>query len=234
MDRGSFDAARVVFNGDPRFPVQEIVPLLTEDVGDFDYDAHYVLHTAWAARVLAETRPERHTDISSYVYFVAMVSAFVPIDFYELRPVYLPLSNVTNNRADLMHLPFPDNSIKSLSCMHTLEHVGLGRYGDEIHRDGDIMSAHEMQRVLAPGGDLLIVTPVGRPKLVFNSHRTYAYEQILAMFPALKVHEFALIPNDGPKGKQVCTQLHKLVRNAAPAMVANQEFACGCFWFKKE
>jgi hypothetical protein len=45
------------------------------------FDAQYVFHTAWAARILANIRPEKHVDIASSLYFNTLVSAFVPIDF---------------------------------------------------------------------------------------------------------------------------------------------------------
>ncbi len=46
------------------------------------------------------------------------------------------------------------------SCMHTIEHIGLGRYGDPLDAVGDQTALSELQRVVAPGGSLLIVVPV--------------------------------------------------------------------------
>src|SRR4051812_23290377 len=51
------------------------------------FDRHYVYHTAWAARVLAAIRPARHIDISSSLYFCSIVSAFLPVEYHEYRPV---------------------------------------------------------------------------------------------------------------------------------------------------
>ena len=84
------------------------------------FDRHDVYHTSWAARVLAETKPKKHIDISSSLYFAGIVSAFVPIEFYDYRPANLHLSNLQSKRGDLLALPFADNSIESISCMHTI------------------------------------------------------------------------------------------------------------------
>ena len=43
--------------------------------------------------------------------------------------------------------------------MHTLEHIGLGRYGDKVDPMGDIRAMNELARVTAPGGNLLIAVP---------------------------------------------------------------------------
>ncbi len=153
-----------------------------------------------------------------------MLSAFLPVEFYDYRPAELELDNLTSGRDDLTALSFAAQSISSLSCMHTVEHVGLGRYGDPLDWDGDVKAMHELQRVLAPGGSLLLVVPVGRPRTVFNAHRIYGYQHILAAVPELKLVEFALIPQRGPKG---------LIRNADPALVTKEDYGCGCFHFQR-
>ena len=140
--RGEFEEFRRMSERSPRrlpFDRIESFPFLDDRTANTeDFARDYLLHTAWAARILAETRPPQHVDISSYVYFPALVSAFVPMAYYEYRPADLPLSNLTSHRCDLLALPFSDASVRSLSCMHVVEHVGLGRYGDPIDSDGDL------------------------------------------------------------------------------------------------
>lgn len=93
-------------------------------------------HPAWALRILQKTMPKIHVDISSSIYFIAMASAFVPIKFFDYRPALLNLSNVETGYADITELPFDDNSVESLSCMHVVEHIGLERYGDPLNPKG--------------------------------------------------------------------------------------------------
>lgn len=188
------------------------------------FDKHYLYHPAWAARVLARTNPQKHVDISSILSFSATVSAFIPIEFYDLRPANISLDGLRVAKADLTNLPFVSNSIKSLSCMHTLEHIGLGRYGDPINPKGDLTAMRELKRVLAQDGNLLIVVPIGKSKLMFNAHRIYSYDQIIKYFSGLKLVEFSLISGDDKTG---------IITNASKDIANQQNYGCGCFWFTK-
>jgi SAM-dependent methyltransferase len=167
--------------------------------------------------------PAEHVDISSILSFSTIVSAFIPTRFYDYRPAELHLKGLKSGFADLKALPFSDSSIESLSCMHTIEHVGLGRYGDELDIRGDLKSINELKRVLKPAGNLLFVTPVGKPRIEFNAHRIYSYQQIIEYFSPLTVNEFSLITDKGD-----------LIEHADPSLVPHQQYGCGCFWFKKE
>jgi len=188
------------------------------------FDRHYIYHPAWAARILAANKPPLHVDISSTLYFVSLVSAFVPVRFFDYRPADLQLSGLTCERADLLALPFENRSLISLSCMHVVEHVGLGRYGDPLDPDGDVKAMGELQRVLAPEGSLLFVVPVGRPQIQFNGHRIYSYEQILSSFSGLKLQEFTLIPESFADGAPI--------KNATKERADQEGYGCGCFWFR--
>lgn len=205
----------------------ERYPCLWDKTAKTNIDRHYVYHTAWAARVLSRTKPVYHIDISSYLYFSTIVSAFLPVKFYDYRPADLKISNLSSEFADILHLPFDNGSIKSLSCMHVVEHIGLGRYGDTLDYDGDLKAISQLIRVLAPGGNLLFVVPIGKePKIMFNAHRIYSYNQIMDYFNTLELKEFALIAkhminNEG------------LIYNATQDMINTQTYGCGCFWFTK-
>ncbi len=209
----------------PRFPLAWQTPRIGDNTAGTEFDRHYIYHPAWAARILAETRPAEHVDISSSLHFCSMVSAFIPIRFFDYRPAELNLDNLTSEHADLLALPFADMSIRSLSCMHVVEHIGLGRYGDPLDPDGDLKAIAELKRVLAPKGDLLFAIPVGRPRIMFNAHRIYSYSQIRSYFADLDLVDFSLVPDNPEEGG--------LMRNATEKQSDTQTYACGCFWFTK-
>jgi len=190
-----------------------------------EFDRHYIYHTAWAARCLAETKPIKHIDISSSLYLSGICSAFINIEFYDFRPADLQLSNLKCESANLTNLHFAANSINSLSCMHTVEHIGLGRYGDTLDVDGDLKAISELIRVLAPGGNLFFVVPVGEPTIQFNAHRIYSRDQILTYFKELKLEKFTLIGEQFSQGG--------LIDNPSKELLDSQKYGCGCFWFKK-
>lgn len=203
---------------------------LTDDTpttGDFSFC--YVAHTGWAARKLAKYKPKKHIDLGSYVYFISIASAMVDeFEFYDIRPAHLPLPGLHCGRADLTQLPFEDNSIESLSCLHTLEHVGLGRYGDTINAVGDLHAANQLKRVLALGGRLLMVLPMNQnPTVVFNAHRLYSYQMVEEMFSGLVVDEFAVIKHVGGS---------RYIDPAQPSDIIRGAFNVddtGCFVFRK-
>ena len=155
-----------------------------------------------------------------------MLSAFIPVDFYDYRPADVRLTDLTSLSANLVSLPFKNNSLESISCMHVVEHIGLGRYGDPIDYDGDLKAMSELRRVLKPNGNLLFVVPVGKPKIMFNAHRIYSYEQVIEYFSELELVSFALIKEAQGGGG--------LNFDATAIDVTEQEYGCGCFWFKKK
>jgi SAM-dependent methyltransferase len=199
-------------------------PRLDDKTAHLPYDAHYAYHTAWAARVVAQIRPAIHVDISSYTYFATLVSAFIPVEFYDYRPADIQLSNLKCGAADLCSLDFDDRSLNSLSCMHTIEHIGLGRYGDPLDADGDRRALSELQRVLAPSGSLLVVVPTGRPRIQFNAHRIYSPEMMVAHLPELQLHRWALLTDDYARG---------LVEDPSFELASQQAYGCGCYWFRR-
>jgi hypothetical protein len=200
------------------------LPMLLDKTKTTSFDRHYVYHTAWAARKLAELQPSEHVDIGSHHYFAALVSSFIPFHFYDFRPAPINLQNLEVGQANLTNLIFNDNSISSLSCMHVVEHIGLGRYGDPIDPDGDLKAMDELIRVLAPSGMLLFVVPVGKPRICFNAHRIYDPEWIKSYFDDrfLRLEEFAIITDDG-----------SFLRMQTPESFRDQIYACGCYAFKK-
>ncbi len=204
----------------------DFYPCLNDRTSTTRLDRHYVYHPAWAARIIAHTSPAVHVDISSTLHFSTMLSAFVKTEFYDYRPAEVELNNFLSERANLTQLFFDNNSVPSLSCMHTVEHVGLGRYGDPVDYDGDLKAMAELARVLAPGGCLLFVTPVGiENRIFFNAHRVYTASTIADHFTSLglKLVEFSYIPENSGG----------MVKAQPQSFVTADKYGCGCFWFTK-
>ncbi|MDE3184127.1 MAG: DUF268 domain-containing protein [Bacteroidota bacterium] len=202
---------------------EDIFPCLYDNLEITPFDSHYVYHPAWAARIIKEINPVNHIDISSSLHFCTMLSAFIPTEFYDYRPANLTLSSLTTGKADLTNLFFESESVESISCMHTIEHIGLGRYGDAVDPDGDLKAIKELQRVVKRGGSLLLVTPVGQPKIQYNAHRIYSFELINSLFGEFELKNFSLIDDRGT-----------YIQNAKADLVKDLFYGCGCFWYVKK
>jgi len=196
---------------------------LDDNTADTGFDSHYIYHTAWAARILSTIKPKKHIDIGSSLYFVTNVSAFVPVEFYDYRPAKINLSNLDCKSGNIISLPFTDNSVESLSCMHVVEHIGLERYGDPFDPQGDLKAINELKRVIKQNGSLLFVVPIGgKMRIQYNAHRIYTYEYITKCFESFRLENFALITDDGG-----------FLSDASENDVKDQKYGCGCFLFKR-
>ncbi len=190
------------------------------------FSAHYIYHPAWAIRIVKKINPKFHIDISSTLSFCSMLSAFIPVKFYDYRPANIHLSDLESGKADLTSLPFESNSVESISCMHTIEHIGLGRYGDEIDPNGDMKAIKELQRVVRKDGSIIFVVPIGKPKIIWNAHRIYSYDQIVNYFKGFELKDFYLIPDNATEKSPI--------ENAKKEDADKQSYGCGCFWFIKK
>jgi SAM-dependent methyltransferase len=170
------------------FPPGPDFPLLTE-AGDTGGTArgHYFHQDLLVARLIHEARPRRHVDVGSRVDgFVAHVAAFREIEVMDIRPNPEVPHPILFHRLDLMaSLPDPwRSSCDSLSCLHALEHGGLGRYGDPIDAMGHEKALANLTDMLEPGGILYLSVPIGPQRVEFNAHRVFAVGTVLRLLRA--------------------------------------------------
>jgi len=124
--------------------------------------------------------PKSILDIGSYRHYILGLLSFYDVTTVDIRPRKTILSNETMLVSSATNLPIRDNMYDLVLSLCTLEHIGLGRYGDEFDVDGDKKCFNEMIRVLKPGGTLVFTTTITRadPIIWFNAHRTYNYNII--------------------------------------------------------
>ena len=218
-------AYRALPNG--AFPVSkpDLEPILT------DYRAqagiargHYFHQDLWAARRIAARRPTRHVDIGSRIDgFVAHVLTVMPVTVIDIRPLESDVDGLTFQQGDATRLDgIPDGSIPSLSSLHAVEHIGLGRYGDAIDPDGWRKALEQFKRVLAPGGVLYLGVPIGRQRLCFNAHRVFYPRTIVDACAPLTLVSFSAV-DDGDR----------MVASPRLDQFDSANFSCGLFEFQK-
>lgn len=197
-------------------------PCLGDRVAQTPFDSHYFYQAAWLARRLGETKPPLHVDIGSSVQMLGVLSAQVPTVFIDYRPLNVQLSQLYPLAGTITRLPFADATIDSLSSLHVLEHIGLGRYGDPVDPSGTQRAAAELTRVLRPGGRLLVSVPVGRERVCFNAHRVFSPATIRRYFAGLDAVQFGMVDDQG--------KFHAAVN---PAHADRLHYGCGLFEFVK-
>jgi len=162
---------------------------------------HYFHQDLLVARRIHQNRPVRHVDIGSRVDgLVAHVASFRPIVVMDIRNIPSVIPNIEFIQADLMRFPDPDfmERFDSLSCLHALEHFGLGRYGDPINYDGHLVGLTNMTALLAPGGKFYFSVPVGPQRIEFNAHRVFSIRYLLDRLQAsFRIDHFSYVDDQG-------------------------------------
>jgi len=69
----------------------------------------------------------------------------------------------------------------------SVEHAGLGRYGDPVDPDGDLAAMAEIARLLGPDGRLVFAVPIGADAVVWNAHRIYGRRRLPKLFEGWRV-----------------------------------------------
>ena len=82
----------------------------------------------------------------------------------------------------------------------------------------------ELDRIMAIGGTLYFVVPLGTPSSYFSAHRVYGLDFILSVFSNYEVLDFLFI--------QGLTELEP-VRFPTQEYVETWPYGCGCFELKK-
>jgi len=175
----------------------DLQPCLGDWTTSTPFDPHYFYQGAWVARKIRKNAPLEHVDIASSVLTISVLSAFVETTFVDYRPLKADLKGLLSIPGDILNLPFGDASVNSLSCLHVIEHIGLGRYGDPLDPMGSIKAANELQRILSKDGNLLVSLPIGRERICFNAHRVHAPSAILGLFARLKLVDFSFVDDEG-------------------------------------
>jgi hypothetical protein len=205
-----------------------------DDMGDAAGSAkgHYFHQDLYVAQQVFNSNPKRHLDIGSRVDgFVAHLASFREIDVLDIRPLRSPNRRIRFQQGDLMDPEFVSNLGRwdSVSCLHALEHFGLGRYGDRIDPDGWQKGLHSLAEVTEQGGTLYLSVPIGPQRIEFNAHRVFSVETILGAVEGLfglknfvYVNDFGdLIEFEGKLTSEIVEHL------------AHVYYGCGIFTFER-
>ena len=149
-----------------------------------------------------QRQPRRHIDVGSRVDgFVAHLATFRAVEAIDVRPLTSTTPNIQFLCADLMS-ELPKSLIgatDSLSCLHAIEHFGLGRYGDPLNFEGHLRGLSNLRQMLEPQGVLYLSTPISRrQRIEFNAHRVFRLPYLMNLFAgSFDLLSFAFVGDDG-------------------------------------
>ncbi len=163
-------------------------PCLADNLTYTPLEPTYFFQDSWAAKHIFKLKLSHHYDVGSSAKTMAIISQFTPVTMIDIRPIELELDNLFFQEGNILSLPFKKDSLEIISSLCVVEHIGLGRYGDEIDPHGSEKAIEELKRVLMVGGKLLLSVPVDiENKVYFNAHRAFTREYILELFDTFKV-----------------------------------------------
>jgi SAM-dependent methyltransferase len=209
----------------------ELVPCLHdwyEEAGSTKDE--YFWQDLLVAKLIFNHNPKKHVDIGSRVDgFVAHVASFREIEVFDVRPIKTNIPGIIFKQADLMNpLKEMHEYCDSLSCLHALEHFGLGRYGDPIDPLGYERGFIQMISLLRPGGIFYLSLPIGIDRVEFNANRVFDPRIILklALQNSLDFIKFSIIRSGG-----VVESLEPTEQNLEK--LASERYNLGIFTFIK-
>ena len=186
------------------------------------------------AQEIFKNSPANHLDIGSRIDgFVTNVASFMPIEVFDIRSLNLNIPNITFTQMDLMSTSQLSNFVQSydsVSCLHTLEHFGLGRYGDLIDIDGYIKGFTNISSLVSSGGNMYFSTPIGKEIVEFNANRIFNPNTILKLANENDLEVIKMLTiSSGYKVKSINL---KDFKNEIE-LLSKQRYNLGIFIFKK-
>jgi 2-polyprenyl-3-methyl-5-hydroxy-6-metoxy-1,4-benzoquinol methylase len=122
-----------------------------------------------------------------------------------------------------------------ITAISTIEHIGLGTYGDKPSFDDIFKISSKLSELLKPEGSVIITVPFGR-KFVNNFYRSFTYDEILSLFKddKLKLVEEQFYRRKNYKFWSGCSLKEAQSVSNAPKDRGPTGMNCvGCFIWKK-
>ena len=169
---------------------------------------HYYHQDLLVANKIFKKSPKVHLDIGSRID--GLISHLLSFEQKLLVGDIRPL-NIKNQNCEFIQINLLDENecsklqkFASISCLHAIEHMGLGRFGDPIDYLGHLKAINNLSKLLSKGGTLYLSHPVGQKgRIQFNAHRIISLGEALETFKNcdLKVDEFSYVDDKGDLNK---------------------------------
>ena len=212
--------------------VKSLFPILydfNENAGSVK--SHYFIQDLHVSSLIFKNKPENHIDIGSRIDgFISNLATFMKVDILDIRKLDIQNQNINFVQQDLSDPNFHiKKKYSSVSCLHTLEHFGLGRYGDKIDPNGHLKGLQNILKLLDKDAMFYLSFPISNVSRVeFNAHRVFKHDEILNWLTDLNINNLKLLSFDYIDDRSIL-HLNQNISN----FEKNLEFGCGIYIFKK-
>lgn len=221
---------QLITNGE-KFKIELMPCLYEKNKTAGSMTGHYFHQDLYVASKIFKKNPQKHLDIGSRIDgFVSHVASYRHIEIADIRPLKSVVKNISFIQLDLMAKLGEDyhNYCDSLSCLHAIEHFGLGRYGDNLDVDGHLKGLNNLHYLLKNEGILYLSFPIGKERTCFNAHRILNPLKIIQLLDNKYVlEEFSYIDDKGKFHKDF-----KILEEEFN-FFQRYEYSCGIFQLKK-
>jgi len=217
---------------DRQFEIRQLYPILDERfIQSSRIGWNYFYQDLHVAQRIFLANPAKHVDVGSRVDgFVAHVATFRPIEVYDIRAMENRILNVTFVQADVCSPDFPFTGYcDSISSLHVIEHIGLGRYGDPIDINGHLKALANIHRALKPAGIFYFSVPIGPQRIEFNGHRVFGLQYLRDLLICdYEILFFSYVDDTN------CFHRHVELNQDLIAANAGCTYGCGIFELRKK
>jgi hypothetical protein len=162
-------------------------------------DGHYFWQDLIVAQRVYVDGPVDHLDVGSRIDgFITHLAVFMKVYVMDIRPLVAEIPNVSfivgNAQDDLSQYA---GRFASVSSLHSVEHFGLGRYGDPINAKGHEVGLLNIASCTKVGGKFYVSFPIGREITQFNAQRILDPNWVCKMLKNFELLDFIVIPWKG-------------------------------------
>lgn len=180
------------------FKIQEsyIWPILTDKYAMAGTMGNYFWQDLWAAKLIYNSGIKKHFDIGSRIdgFIAHLLAMNIEVTLIDIREFPGEVENLYTLVDDATRLrQVQDNSIDSISALCSLEHFGLGRYGDSVNPEACFECFCAIQKKIKKGGNLYLSVPIGKERVEFNAHRVFYANTIIENFCSMKLEGFSCV-----------------------------------------
>jgi len=149
-----------------------------------------IVETPFIFSHISSTR-QKILDVGACESPVALMCASLghSVTALDTRPYPFSHTNIRPHIADIASFK-PGPVFDTVICLSTLEHIGIGVYGNQASSRADTAAVKSMYHALRPGGQLLLTTPVSQQAQEYPEYRIYSSAQLnrlLKVFKSVKI-----------------------------------------------